>query len=184
MKVFSFICFCASLAYCGYYFKDYFDDPEIVEVDPPIVEQVYRYPDMVTLKNRNGAEVEVILIGRSETAVQFKRQSDSKSFIYKLSELDDATRALLEKYPETEVTLSEASANKPLSLDEVQVEALKDSIRKLNANLAYMDRELRKDIDGIEKRSIQLDMEEIMAERSVLEAKLSAYGVNPKDIGL
>lgn len=136
------------------------------------------YPHEISLINLEGLALEVKLLARNSQYIQFERLLDGSEHLYLIESLDPASQEQVLRFPETELTLSTENLNVgKLTLNEVHVQSLRGSIKKLDDKLSFLKRSLGSGVDSARARAINHEMSEIRQEKAVLLARIAEYGI-------
>lgn len=150
-------------------------DPSEAELAEGAVKRL-RYPDDLELRNRDGRALEVTLIGRSQTHVQFRRAGDAQAFVYAIDQLDTASERLVRQYPETQIHNADKHLERgELDLAALQVENLRREIARIDEKCATIKKKHAASQSQTERRTLVNEFEELQRERVALEEDLSKY---------
>lgn len=134
------------------------------------------YPAKVSLKNLQGNSLDVTLTARNSKYIQFTRNSDQRDFIYLIENLATESQAIVRSYPD--LGLNNAGkhlAQSDIKLNEVHVEAMRDSIRKIESRMAYLETKLNRANDTATIRGISLEIDDLNEEKLGLIEKIAVY---------
>ena len=143
------------------------------EVVTEVVEGVYAYPASVVIKNAEGSEMMVTLLGRSGTHIQFSRE-DREEFVYPIDSLDSAAQALVRQYPNGGIKNAAVHMAKgSLEVGDLYVQELEKRIREIDKEVADLSRKYGSSNGNTAKRTIRREVERLQAEKVELQGKIS-----------
>jgi len=172
------LCLGAALIYGAFYFqeriKEFFSAEEAAVFAPVEPRQVILgFPDEVTLTNTDGVTIDVLLLARNESFVQFERRSDNKYFKYAISYLNTESQAIVRNYEDTGLfkerdvnlagTLSKEEGYLIEKIEKIDVEVLKLKAELLSGVGDAAQRTLRREITDliIKQESFRVELEAI-----------------------
>ena len=145
---------------------------DVAEVSAPAGSVVdsdnLEYPARMKLQNAEGESLQVVLLSRTKSKIQFLRESDRSEHIYSIHKLDPLSRKRVEAYPVTGIKLRESSvAVSALSRDEIYIEQLREEIRKL-----------KNDLDLLKLKENESNRYDISLRKEDLEARIKKIELN------
>lgn len=133
---------------------------------------VYSYPAHVKIKSADGRVIQVTLLARSATHIQFTRE-DGEEFVYLIDSLDANAQALVRRYPNVGIkNAATYVAQGSMSLDDVYVQELEKDIRQIDQKIENFSRELASSLSQTRRRTIQRMLEGLQAEKAELQRKI------------
>lgn len=130
------------------------------------------YPDELIITNHQGDAIEITLLGRSESHIQFARNPDRQVFVYALSELSSPSRQEVLKYPAwgLEETSQQVTGN---SLAQMHVQNLQKEIARIDAKCERLRADYKRSNSTTERRTIMREFEALQRERGTYENRIA-----------
>lgn len=131
---------------------------------------VYEYPALVELEGIDGQIMEVVLLRRSATHVQFMGESSNERFVSPLESLGEASRKLVNLYRVTGVKHGQEGVLEDLHLRGMLFKgaSLKGKLRLLQLELAAVE-------SNSQKQIVQNKIEALVLEMRQLDLELQTY---------
>lgn len=131
---------------------------------------VYEYPALVELAGVGGQIMEVVLLRRSATHVQFMGESSNERFVSPLESLGGASRKLVKLYRATGIKHGQEGMLEDLHLRAVLFKgaSLKGKLRLLQLELAAVE-------SNSQKQTVENKIEALVLEMRQLDLKLQKY---------
>ena len=140
---------------------------------------VLSYPDGVQLANREGRVLDVTLLGRSSSHVQFRRVGGGEPFVYSIDMLDSASQRLVRQYPESGIqNASDHLSRGEMSLVDNHVENLRNEIRKIDSRCDIIGKKYAASSSKTERRTLRNEYEELQKERVAFEEDIAEHLAN------
>ncbi|MGB0415883.1 MAG: hypothetical protein ACPGKS_03435 [Coraliomargarita sp.] len=138
--------------------------------------QQFSYPDTVQLSNRDGRVLQVTLMGRSRSHVQFRRAGDSQPFVYAIDQLDAASEKLVMSYPESGLqNATRHLKSGEMELADIHIENLHKEIRRIDQKCELLRKKHSGSTSETERRTLQNEYEELEKQRIGFEEDLAEY---------
>jgi len=168
------VIFLAAAAYIGYQLYNKADGLDWIKVGGLDDKQVYSYPAQLQIENKEGNQLSITLLGRSDRYIQFVRKSDGQSFVYPIDSLTQKSAEVVQKYPSEGIKNPENYLkNGSMELGDVYVEQLREEISKIDRKLASMERKLLLTPSETEQRTLQREYEALQKERAEFELEIA-----------
>ncbi|HAV14415.1 MAG TPA: hypothetical protein DCX06_13130 [Opitutae bacterium] len=160
------------IAYNGWSLGDWFGgSAKEVEVEAA---EVFSYPGYLEVESSDGRTIEIKLIARNETHIQFERTTDSKRFTYPIASLVAESRSEVLKYPiSVLIDAGKHIGEAGIGLEDAYVEQLREAIRRIDEKAVDLNATLSSSQSITEKRTILRKLEEMRSEKNELEAKIA-----------
>ena len=135
--------------------------------------KTFSYPDTIKVENKDGSTIQITLIGRSLTHIQFSRE-DGRKFVYPIDSLSEKSQALVMKYPNNGIQdISSYLASGDMELKDVYVQQLEEEIRKINEKIERLSRKAASTQSQVEKRTIEREIEDLREEIAEIEDEIA-----------
>ena len=132
------------------------------------------YPANVSIESLDGRKIDVILVARSASDIQFERSADGQYFTYPLNELVDESRAMLLAYAETGLIEGVSqSTDTSVTLSDHYSAQLEERITKIEKLIQSKRLQFDATPSKTEKRTLIRQMEKLVRERADLSQKLA-----------
>lgn len=151
----------------GYFAKGVFEDFFGDESD--LSSEDYSYPAKIKIKNKEGSEIKITLLGRDSNYFEFSRK-DGKRFVYPIDSLCEKSRELVIKYPESDI--SEAARDN-MELEDVYVVQLEEEIRRIEAEIERLNAKAAAATSRTESRTYSKKVEELNQEIAEIKVKIA-----------
>jgi len=150
---------------------DWFNGSE----EDPISFKAKKYPVQMLIESQDGRQIEIRLIARNAEYIQFERELDGERFVYPIDQLVAATRRQVLAYPDTGIiNAGKHVADGGLDLDEAHIEQLREEISKVDKEIHSLSVKSTTSVSKTERRTIMRQIEDLNAQRLVLENKIAA----------
>ncbi|MDQ8195801.1 hypothetical protein QEH59_15315 [Coraliomargarita sp. SDUM461004] len=137
-------------------------------------QQGLEYPDEIEIVRKDGSRLDVLLVARDATHIQFKRLSDQLAFIFKIEDLDRTSRATVLSYPNSgllqPVELEEVGK---VSTEDLYLTELGVAIARINSRIDELDTQYQRSESQVKQRTLRNRINVLIAERTELESKVA-----------
>lgn len=155
-----------------YAVKTFYNNPEYIE--GMFVEKEYAYPDEITIKNENGSEIQITLLGRNSNYLKFNRK-DGQRFVYPINSLSEKSQTLVMKYPDSGIgDVSSYLSSGDMELKDAYIVQLEDEIRKIRAKKALLETKAEATTSQTELRTLEREISRMDYEITELENKIAS----------
>lgn len=138
-----------------------------------VFEKNYAYPDKITVENKEGFKIQIILLGRNSSYLEFKKKDGSK-FVYAISSLNEESQALVMKYPESKISdMSSYLSSGNVELKDVYMTQTEEEIRRIEAEIKRLNDKANATQSTTELRTIERRIEALIREISELRSKMA-----------
>ena len=138
------------------------------------VEEVFIFPDDVEIVRKDGSRMDVRLIGRNATHIQFERLSDQMGFTFEIRDLDTPTQRRIRKYPEEGfVEPEKPEIKEPETAESLHVAQLREEIAKIDAELRDLEVKFTSASSNAKKRTFANETQKLKATRLKLSAEVA-----------
>ena len=139
-----------------------------------ILKKTYSYPAKITIKNKEGLEIQITLLGRSSSYLKFKKKKGSQGYVYPISSLSEKSKVLILKYPDTGLgDISSYLSSGNMKLEDVYVVHLEEEIRRMEAEISRLALQASATQSKSEVRTIQRKIEMLEKEIAEIRHKLA-----------
>lgn len=143
----------------------------------PVQEQstnaLFTYPDRIEIERVDGRKIEVTLLGRNASHLQFYRE-DGQEFVYAIESLSVESQELVRKYPSLGIkNAAKYMAEGKLGLEDLHIQQLEQVIRNIDEKLKRYSAEFEVSVSQVERRTIERKMEGLMQERIEMQRQIS-----------
>lgn len=160
------------LGIAGYGAKTIYDNFEFSEFS--FLEGTYSYPDKITIENQNGSEIQITLLGRNLTYIEFT-QKNGRKFVYPIRSLSEKSKALVMKYPNNGIEDASAYLSSgDMEMNDVYIIQLESEIRGIRAEIGRLNNKAGASRSQIDSRTIERKIDELHEEIAELENKIAS----------
>lgn len=146
---------------------------DVVEQAPP----TYTYPAALIVENVDGRQLEISLVARSDTHIQFRREGESTLFTYPVEDLAEESRERVKNYAVTSLVDADApttEASSALSVEEMHIHQLQQAIDRIDVRLADLRRQAGNMQSLTDRRTAGRQIEALLREREAHEANIAS----------
>lgn len=139
-----------------------------------IQEKTYLYPDTIVIENKEGAKIEITLLARNSTHLEFKQQNGRKS-IYPIRSLSQKSQTEVMKYPDTGI--QDASAylsGGGIEMNDVYIIQMEGEIRKIREEIQRLNVKAKSTTSQTELRTLERKIETLNEDIADLENKIAS----------
>lgn len=155
-----------------YAVKTFYSNSEYIE--GMFIEKKYAYPDEITIKNKNGSEIQITLLGRNSSYLKFNRK-DGQSFVYPINSLSETSQTLVMKYPDNGIgDVSSYLSSGDMKLEDAYIAQLEDEIRKIRANKVRLEAKAEATVSQAELRTLEREISLMDHEIAELKNKIAS----------
>lgn len=151
------------------WFKSEGDTPVLTIYQGP----THSYPGDEVLRNIDGNQLDVTLIGRDSDNVEFIRKGDGKRFVYAISKLDAKSQELLSLYPIIGITNSASGSTDSLRL--INIRNLETEVQTIDDQLSRLKLKIQSTVSTVEARTLTNKYNDLVGRRADLLDKLADY---------
>ena len=153
-----------------------------VDASPEIVESVpkYVYPAELTVENAEGRQIEISLVARDETYIQFHRNGEPTLFTYPITDLSRDSKERVRAYPVVKLLVvsneppDEGNDNTPLSLEAMHINQLRQVIERIDGRVADLRRQVNSARSRTDRRTAERQIEALLREKQEHEAAIAS----------
>ncbi len=135
--------------------------------------EVLSYPSEIYIARADGSSLDIRLMGRSATEIEFERLSDGATFTFGIDQLDLDSQTRVREYPVTGLTEIEDAQLAPTTVEVAYLEQLKEAIAKIDAKIKELELKYSASQSKTERRTLRRQAEDLYVERKELEAKIA-----------
>ncbi|GEM_PF-3505957 len=149
------------ISYVGYIM--YTRHISLADDQPLVIDSSGYYPVIMTVESLDGRSMDVELLGRNRTHIQFNRITDGKFFDYLISSLESKVRAKVEAMPLS--SNEDFRFNQPdHELEGMYIKELRAELEKVRAKMMDVSKKASISVSQIERRTLQREFEKLQSE--------------------
>ena len=135
--------------------------------------KLHSYPDEVIIENQKGTEIQVILLGRNSTHLEFN-QKDGRKFIYPISSLSNQSQVLVMQYPENGIEdASEYLSTGNIGISDVYIMQLETEMREIRTEIGRLENKATAATSQTESRTLEREINKLREDIVELEDRIA-----------
>jgi hypothetical protein len=123
-------------------------------------------PDEIQIVRQDGTRLDVRLTARNDTHIRFERLSDGQVFTFEIDKLDKNSKKRVLAY-------RSSGLSEKRTLEDVYIEQLHVAIARINEKLSVLRAQFAASDSKVEKRTLNGEIRELLAELKIAETKLA-----------
>jgi hypothetical protein len=133
------------------------------------------YPGRIEIESLDGRVIEVTLLGRNQSYIQFLRDGDEQQFDYPMASLSPDSQTLVLSYPDVWINdqstiIAEETTD---SLEQIYVQNLKIEIGRIDENAELLRKRSGETQSKTDRRTIMRELQALRLQRAELTMKIS-----------